>query len=68
MYEVEFTRCKLMLGIFIHLYDKFTRDSRLFVDIRDEDVKASMRFVIVVRRDIGSLDITNDKPKLFSAR
>ena len=68
MAEIEFGLCKCMLGIFVDVDNKWTRDTRQFVDIRDEDVKASTRFVIVVRRDFGSLDITDDKPKFFSTR
>ena len=66
MAEIEFVLRKCMLGIFVDVDDKFFRDGRLFIDIRDEEVKASFRFVIVVRRDYSSPDITDDKPKFFA--
>ena len=66
MAEIEFGLRKCMTGVFVDVDDKFFRDGRKFIGIRDKDVKASLRFVIVVHRDIGSVDITDDKPKFFA--
>ena len=55
-----------MLFIFVDVDNKFFRYTWQFIYICDENVKATLRFIIVFRRDFCPRNITNDEPKFFA--